>query len=184
MNPGGSSSGVSSASDQRVPMRGHPISCAARRLVVKTTVPITPPASAAHNVTTSILLAAPAGTASRRNVSHRRPNRTRSVSLRRPRLLHVLDRDRSVHEREVRQPLREVAEELLRLWIHLLGEQPDVVRQRDELLHQLDRLVEPAVAGERVDEPERTREERALLPLQAVLSAIPVHEWPDGELAA
>src|SRR4051794_3806326 len=76
-------------------------------------------------------------------------------------LARPVDRRSGVDERQVRQPLREVAEERARLRVDLLGVEPDVVPQRDQRVHRLARLVEAAEPRERLHEPERAGDERA-----------------------
>ena len=76
--------------------------------------------------------------------------------------------ERRVHEREVRERLREVAEQPLRDGVVLLGEQADVVREADEPLEERARFVVAADQLVAVDEPERAREEHALAGRQAV----------------
>ena len=76
----------------------------------------------------------------------------------------ILNGARSVDQRQVAQPLREVPEQLAARRVDLLGEEPDVVRVREDLLHRLAGLVDPAEPRERLDEPEGARDERALLP--------------------
>src|SRR5207253_4015599 len=77
------------------------------------------------------------------------------------------NRVRRVDQRQMRQRLRQVAQQLVRLGIDLIRVQARVVREREQLLHALARLVEAAAARERLDEPERAREKRALDPLLA-----------------
>ena len=62
----------------------------------------------------------------------------------------------------MRERLREVAEQPLRLGVVLLGEQADVVREADEPVEERVRLVVPAEQLVAVDEPERAREKDAL----------------------
>src|SRR5207248_10634192 len=85
----------------------------------------------------------------------------------------VADRSSGVDEREVAEPLREVAEEPAALRVDLLGEQTDVVRVTEHLPHRPARLGDPPCARERLDEPERAGHERALGPL---LPAVPIEE--------
>src|SRR5581483_6953420 len=87
------------------------------------------------------------------------------------------DERRRVDQRQVRETLREVAEELAARGVDLLRVEADVVRELEQLLHRLARLLDAADARERLDEPERAREERALLPL---LAAVAVEEWAAG----
>ena len=70
--------------------------------------------------------------------------------------------ERRGDEREVRERLREVAEQALRLRVVLLAKQADVVREAEQPLEQLVRLVVPAEQLVAVDEPERARQEHAL----------------------
>jgi len=72
-----------------------------------------------------------------------------------------MDGGAGVDQSEVAQRLREVAEERTRRRVDLLGEQPDVVLVGQELLEERGSLVDVAAARERLDEPERTGDERA-----------------------
>src|ERR671934_2556665 len=63
----------------------------------------------------------------------------------------------------------------MRLRVDLLTEEADVVRERDHPAHGLARLVQPTGTRERLDEPERAGDERALLLL---LAAVAVEERP------
>src|SRR5438105_1820552 len=76
----------------------------------------------------------------------------------------VLDRAGGVDEREVAEPLREVAEQLARARVDLLGEEADVVRVWEYEFHRLGRLVDATETRERLDDPERACDERAFLP--------------------
>ena len=80
------------------------------------------------------------------------------------------------------EPLREVAEELVRRRVDLLREEADVVGKRDGRVHHVCGLVETLGARERVAEPKRGGDERTLLPHGL---AVPVEERPAGaELSA
>src|SRR5437764_860475 len=86
------------------------------------------------------------------------------------------------HEAEVAEALREVAEELTRPRIELLGEEPEVVRKADQLVHRLAGLRDAARTRERLHEPERARHEGAL---HLLLAAVAVEERAArSELAA
>src|SRR3954471_15253110 len=74
----------------------------------------------------------------------------------------VRHRARGGDEPEVTQRLREVAEEGAVGRVDLLGIEADVVREAGELVEQRGRLVGPAGGRQRLDEPERARQERAL----------------------
>ena len=67
--------------------------------------------------------------------------------------------------------------------VELLGVEADVVGEGDQLLHELGGLVEASDPGERVGEPERAAEERALRAAQAVLSAVAGEQRAAPELA-
>src|SRR4029079_14799901 len=69
---------------------------------------------------------------------------------------------RTRDERQVREGLREVADEALGQRVVLLGEQAHVVLQGQEPAKQLLRLRPPSDHRERVDEPEAAREKGAL----------------------
>src|SRR5436190_12227597 len=85
---------------------------------------------------------------------------------------------------EVGQALREISEKGTACRLYLLRIQPHVVGEPHELIHQLDRILNPAGASERLGEPERTRQKRAPRSLEAVLTAVAAHERPVPELAA
>src|SRR5919198_4058631 len=124
--------------------------------------------------------------ASRRLLVPRRSRLLLRAALEHRRGLHPLVRAlevvRAVHERDVREGLREVAELAAELRVVLLGEQAEVGAEREEPLEELPRLVEPALEREVVHEPEGAREEDALAGRQAVdghgllVCAIPLHE--------
>src|ERR1700752_2618394 len=81
-------------------------------------------------------------------------------------------------EREVREGLREVSQELARP-PDLLGVEPEVIRVREHLFEGEARLVQPPRARECLDVPERADRERPLLPFEAVLElarVVAVHE--------
>src|SRR5437868_10722608 len=83
-------------------------------------------------------------------------------------LLRALEVERAVHERDVCEGLREVAELAAEVGVVLLREQAEVGAEREQPLEELPRLVEPALEREVVDEPERARQEDALAGRQAV----------------
>src|SRR4029077_7695747 len=66
--------------------------------------------------------------------------------------------ERGVDEREVRERLREIAEQPLRSGVVLLREETDVVREANEPPEELVRLVVAAEQLVAVDEPERARQ--------------------------
>jgi hypothetical protein len=94
------------------------------------------------------------------------------------------DRARRGDQREVAERLGEVAEELPRARLDLLGIEADVVCQSDELVHERGGLVDPSRLGEGLDEPERAGQECALLPWKSVLALVAEDKRPIGELAA
>ena len=69
---------------------------------------------------------------------------------------------------DVRERLREVPEEAAALGVVLLGDQAEVVPQREQPLEERDRLVLPALLSEHCGEPERAGEEHALAGREAV----------------
>src|SRR5436190_17044330 len=71
--------------------------------------------------------------------------------------------------REVREALREVAEDLPCARVVLLAEQTEVVGGLRGPVECSLGLLDPSLPGEALDEPEGAREERALLALQAVV---------------
>src|SRR4029453_11527290 len=70
------------------------------------------------------------------------------------------------------EPLRRVAQKLVRERVDLLGEQAHIVCDCDQLVHQSCGLVGLPDPGERVGEPERAAEEGALAAAQPVLAAV------------
>src|SRR5205814_20218 len=62
-------------------------------------------------------------------------------------------------ETDVRERLREVPEQALRVRVVLLRDQAEVVPESEQLLEQRDRLVAAALQHERIDEPEGARQE-------------------------
>src|SRR5207244_3262896 len=109
----------------------------------------------------------------------RRPARRPGLETRHA-LVRLPEERGCVNQREVGQTLREIAEELLRRGIDLLGVEIDVVGQGEKILHGLGRLVEALGASERLHEPERAGQEGALLLLHA---GVAVQEGPVAELA-
>src|SRR5215208_6521289 len=81
------------------------------------------------------------------------------------------------------QPLRRVAEKLVRDGVDLLGEQADIVGERDQPVHEGRGLVAAPNPGERVGEPERAAEEGALAAAQPVVSAVTGEQRTAPELA-
>src|SRR5690242_4878219 len=82
-----------------------------------------------------------------------------------------------VHQPDVAEGLGEVAEQLTRRGIDLLGEQADVVDVADGALEDLPGSVDAVRQGQRLGEPERAEQEGALLPGETVhagLGAVPV----------
>src|SRR6185312_11407424 len=91
-----------------------------------------------------------------------------------------------VDERHVRQRLREVAEHHPVDRVVLLGEEADVVAQREEPLEQALGLAPASGERERIGEPERAGQERAFASRQAVgrgMLAVAHHEPVANELA-
>src|SRR5919201_3407456 len=88
-----------------------------------------------------------------------------AVHRRRQMRQHV---ERRVHEREVRERLREVSEQAPGLRVVFLREQTHVVRERQEPFEQRMRLRVPAEKLVAVDEPEGAREKDTLAGRQTV----------------
>ena len=80
--------------------------------------------------------------------------------LRLPSALHV---HRGADQREMRERLREVAEQLPAAHVHLLREQAERRAEMEQPLEATLGLLEVTGVGKRVDEPERREEERALV---------------------
>src|SRR6266478_599348 len=76
--------------------------------------------------------------------------------------------ERGVHEREMRERLREVAEEPLLHRVVLLREQAEVVRKPDKAVEERVRVVVPTGQLIAIDEPERARQKYALARRKAV----------------
>src|SRR5829696_4728377 len=97
-------------------------------------------------------------------------------------------RDRACGEdqREVAERLWEVADLPPAAHVVLLGEQAEVVGQREEPLEQAARVVDAAVHREGADQPERAGQELALVTRQAVVGLggrVARHEAVPAELA-
>jgi len=85
----------------------------------------------------------------------------------------------------VRESLRKVPEHPPAADVVFLGEQADVVAQREEPLEQRTRFLEPALKDQVVGEPEAAGEEITFAPGQAVdvmVAAVAEHEAVDGEV--
>src|SRR6266508_4540322 len=78
------------------------------------------------------------------------------------------ERQRGLDQGGVSESLREIAKVLARCGIHLLREQPEVVRVREEALEDLCGLAHAAQSRQGVDEPERAGEEGPLRPCLAL----------------
>src|SRR3954451_8055330 len=77
------------------------------------------------------------------------------------------------HMGEVADALGEVSQQRTVLDIHFLGEQAEIVGCRRRVLEDLSGLVDPILARQTLDEPERAREEGALAALEAVFALVP-----------
>jgi hypothetical protein len=91
-----------------------------------------------------------------------------------------------VDDRNVRQRLREIADQVSATAIIFLGQQPDVVAQREQSLEQRNRVRLSAGKRKRIGEPKRTRQKGAFLRRQsvdAIRGQITHHESVDEELA-
>src|SRR5690242_15802381 len=97
-----------------------------------------------------------------------------------------IERVRGTDEREVRERLREVPDELPEIGVVLLGEQADVVGATEHALEASPRFVRAAGERERFDQPERAGQERALGLADAVgrgiARLIPMHEAVDRQV--
>src|SRR6185437_3386378 len=82
---------------------------------------------------------------------------------------------------EMREPLREVAEELLAAHVVLLGEQPELVRASRRVLEELVRLRLAALFREHLREPERAGEKNAFSGRQTVLALVAHDQAVDAE---
>ena len=84
------------------------------------------------------------------------------------RRLLTRERESGLDEPDVRERLREVADEALSLGVVLLRDEPEVVAEGQQPLVELDRLVAPSLLRENRDEPERAWQEDALARRQSV----------------
>jgi hypothetical protein len=93
---------------------------------------------------------------------------------------------RRVHERDMGQRLRHVAERAVRAKVVFLGQQADVVAQREQPLVQCHGLVAASAQRQIVGKPERAWQEEPFAGRQSIDvpgRAIAQHEAVDGELA-
>src|SRR4051794_25114465 len=95
---------------------------------------------------------------------------------------------RRVDETDVREGLREVAQLPPRRRVVLLGEQAEIVRDAEQFLEQRARFVVSLEHQQRVDEPERARQEDAFAADEAVdgvllLCLVPLDEAVAHQLA-
>ena len=81
-----------------------------------------------------------------------------------------LQQVRGLHESQVGEALREVADVSRRRRVVLLGQEPQFIAQPQQLLEQCFGLVGSALKGVDVREPEAARQEVALIPGQAVVA--------------
>src|SRR5262249_60158085 len=80
---------------------------------------------------------------------------------------------------DVAERLREVADEVSRRWIDLLGQQPDGAGPPTQRGVELCSLVDPALLREVLHEPEAAEQERAFItcdPVRRLLGHVPVHQ--------
>src|SRR6476620_2335045 len=94
----------------------------------------------------------------------------------------IVQVERGVDQRQMRECLREIAQLPARARIVLLRPQPDIVAQPQQPLEQRARLALAALQDQVVGEPEAAREEQALARRQAIdrlLRAIAEHETID-----
>src|SRR3954451_18773924 len=92
-----------------------------------------------------------------------------SPRLRLPLLPRLHETQRGGEERDVRQRLREIAEQLAGMHVDLLGEQSDVVAAADDVVEERAGFIDAAGQRERFDEPEAAGEERAFAGWKAVV---------------
>src|ERR671931_1967990 len=93
--------------------------------------------------------------------------------------LRLTDRPRGVDQPDVAERLWEVAEQLAGPGVHLLRQQPHVVGVRDRALEHRPGPIDPSGHGQRLRQPERAEQERALVtgePVDALLGAVPVDQ--------
>src|SRR6201986_4751491 len=102
------------------------------------------------------------------------PTRSRARCLKR--LADLRQRVARRDVRQMRQPLREIAQQLAGLWRDLLREQPEIVGLGDRQVEHLACLLDLAAARQALDEPERAAQKRALLPGQTVIAAVAVEQ--------
>src|SRR5689334_18526863 len=106
------------------------------------------------------------------------PTRSSERSLKR--LADLRQRVARRDVRQMRQPLREIAQQLAGLWRDLLREQPEIVGLGDRQVEHLASLLDVAAAGHAFDEPERTAQKRALLSRETVVAAVAVKQAVAG----
>lgn len=94
----------------------------------------------------------------------------------RPLSLRPTNVDRRADQREMRESLRKISQQLSGGRLDLLGEQTHIVGVTRDALEQLARFVECTAEREVVHEPERTQREGRLTARQAVIGAVPIHE--------
>src|ERR1700730_2130183 len=79
---------------------------------------------------------------------------------------------RRTHQREVRERLREVPQQLPGTHVDLLGEQPEWRAEVEQPLEAPLRLLQVSGVGERVHQPERGHEECTLITSEPVLALV------------
>src|SRR6185503_5920580 len=89
-----------------------------------------------------------------------------------------------IHECDVRERLRKIANQASRVRVVLLGQQPDIIPECKQPLEQLARIVAPPGEDVRIREPEAAGEERALAlgqPVVARARVVPKKEPVDEQ---
>ena len=97
----------------------------------------------------------------------------------------VAEVERGAEQRDVRERLRKVAHLPLETRVVFLGEQAEVIAQREEPLEEAQRIIATAEQYVVVGEPEAAGEKRAFAGRQAVVSVLAVvaqHEAIDEEM--
>src|SRR5438552_15759010 len=105
-----------------------------------------------------------AGAESRPRVSHTAPR------------FRLRDGPRRVHQPDVTERLREVAQQLASRRVHLLRQEADVVDERRGTAEHLARPRDIAAECQRMGQPEGIEEEAALLPRETVGREVPIDQ--------
>src|ERR1035437_3235352 len=98
--------------------------------------------------------------------------------------LRTLEQKCGVHQRQVGERLRKVAQLALRLRVVLLGEQAQIVSQLEESLEHRLALITAPSEHQSIDEPERAGQEGAFLACESVTAGVPRGAVPGDHITA